>query len=141
MGSAKSLMYDIMFRKDAKPSTSHHFDVRDAMAGNGNSGTSLEQFRNQERRWQVVSVLGNQQVMDGKRNGGLDWIATSSKAFSNDGPPNITVPSTGSSLRWQGRSHYNSDSRLQSTSSDPVVIDDGIRHQFEMPFPFEVDSF
>lgn len=129
----------MIFRKDGKPSTSHLFDVRDAITGNGNSATPHGQFREQERRWQVSNMLRNHRVLDGKRNEGFEWVGSSSAAFSKNGPPNLTM-SAGSSFGWLGRSNYNNNTRIHSTSSDPVVINDGILHQFEMPFRLEVDS-
>ncbi|ONK80136.1 uncharacterized protein A4U43_C01F14270 [Asparagus officinalis] len=103
--------------KEGKPLASHLFDVRDTITGNGCSR----------------SIHGH--FLDGRRNAGFDWIASSSKTLSKDGNSNLAM-ATGSLSEWPGRTNLNSYKRLHSTSSDPIVINDGIQHRADLPFRF-----
>ena len=129
-------MHDMVFRTEGKPSTSHLFNVRDAITGSGNPGSPHGQFLDHDRRWQVGNMLVNHQ-MDSKRSRGFDWIASSSKTFGKDSPLS-SATAAGSSFGWQGRSNYNYSSKHLSSSTEPIVINDGIQPRDEMPFRLEV---
>ncbi|KAJ3686336.1 hypothetical protein LUZ61_015500 [Rhynchospora tenuis] len=64
-GPAKGFIHDMIFRKEGKPSTSHLFDIRDAISGTAN-GDWKPRFP-EER-------------MEGRRNGSFDWSASTSHA-------------------------------------------------------------
>ncbi|XP_020270204.1 uncharacterized protein LOC109845367 isoform X2 [Asparagus officinalis] len=118
-------------KDQGKLSTSHLFSVRDAITGSRNSISPNGPFHHdQEMRWQIGSIIG-------KRNGVLDWIDVRSRAFSKNAPRNLSVV-TGS-LRWQERGNYNNNTKIHSSSNDPIVINDALQHQFEMPFTFETE--
>ncbi|XP_020097821.1 uncharacterized protein LOC109716685 isoform X2 [Ananas comosus] len=101
---AKGLIHDMIFAKDAKPTTSHLFDVRDVIAGNRNQ--TLSQQILEERRQSLSKVFPVDQ-------------------FSTEGNNSYY--------------HRNYNSSTHSNSSDPVVINERLKPQFEDPFRIQIE--
>ncbi|XP_026662579.2 uncharacterized protein LOC103701201 isoform X2 [Phoenix dactylifera] len=128
---AKGLIHDMIFGKDGKPSTSHRFDERDTITGNGNTRPSHEYL--EERTWLPREMVGNQRL-ECNGLGSFSLISSSSSPLSKAVTTNPI--STDSSLGWKGSSnyYYNNNKKTQPNSHDPVVINDSLEPRFENQF-------
>ncbi|XP_072999538.1 uncharacterized protein [Typha latifolia] len=114
-GPAKGLIHDMIFKKDGKPSTSHLFDVRDAITGN--------------RSWPPPREVA------GSRSS-FDWIGSSSR------PVTKAIPMDQFFSRSYYYCGSSSSINAHSNSSDPVVINEKLEsHQLANPFRLELEKY
>ncbi|XP_042479371.1 uncharacterized protein LOC122060242 isoform X2 [Macadamia integrifolia] len=86
-GLFRTSNHDIIFRNDEKPSTSHLFDVRNAITAT--AGPIRRSHFLEEKRWPPRELIGNQ-AKDRMRNpASIAWAGTSSQPLINQihGPP------------------------------------------------------
>nr|CAD1822225.1 unnamed protein product [Ananas comosus var. bracteatus] len=113
-GPAKGLIHEMIFKKDGKPSSSHLFDVRDA-------------------------ITRSSQTMDGRSFGSFDWAGSSSRKLSEA----LQQTHSFSSSNYYCYSHNNTNNsnntnnnnnnnnNVKSNFLDPVVINVRYDHQHE----------
>ncbi|CAM0910445.1 unnamed protein product [Alopecurus aequalis] len=113
-GPAKGLVHEMIFRKDGK-STSHLFDVRDAIATNRTSSPS------------ATTSTANRSP-DGPKVGSINWIGSSSRPLSRTMSMSAATAGAGYEQgdhnlpsRWQGGAGSNGRSSTTMSSSDPAV--------------------
>lgn len=132
---AKGLIHDMIFRTDGKPSTSHLFDVRDTINGNGNTRPSHQYL--EERTWLPGEMVGNQRLECNIGLGSFHLIGSSSSPLSKTTPTNPA--STDSTLGWKGSSsYYHNDNKIRSNSHDPFVINGNLETRSENPYQLAV---
>ncbi|KAJ8616496.1 hypothetical protein MRB53_035868 [Persea americana] len=87
-GPAKGLINDMIFRNGSKPSSSHLFDVRDVITGNGT--VRPHQFI-EEKRWPATREIMGIQGNDGRAFSDVEWIRSQSfvKNCKNQFPINL----------------------------------------------------
>ncbi|MQM18031.1 hypothetical protein Taro_051014 [Colocasia esculenta] len=143
-GPAKGLIHDMIFRKDGKPSTSHLFDVRDAVTGGGSGAIPQYAFLD-HRRSSHPGELDGIPVLDRKRtSNSLDWIGS----IAQQPPAKLAAVDSArgdAAFRsWNCLNHhyYNNfkhgtDDAKQfqySSPRDPVMLTDTRPSQFASPF-------
>ncbi|KAJ4981864.1 hypothetical protein NE237_032701 [Protea cynaroides] len=122
-GLFRSSNHDIIFRNDEKPSTSHLFDVRNAITGIGPiQGIHFLE----EKKWPPREIIGNQ-GKDRKVPANIAWASTSLQPVANQ---TLKMQPYGWSI------NNNSD----SNSCDPVVISDDFEPEYEPPFRLELQG-
>ncbi|CAD5185342.1 unnamed protein product [Musa acuminata subsp. malaccensis] len=124
-GPSKGLIHDMIFSQKRKPSTSHLFDVRDAISGNGNPRT-VHQFL-EGRRWSPADMI-EARKWEGNRTGN----------FGSSGYPLAKAvpadPVSGNTLfGWKGNSNICIDT-MQSNSHVPIVVNDELPPNSQQPF-------
>lgn len=142
-GPAKGLIHDMIFRKDGKPSTSHLFDVRDAVTGSA-TGAIPQAFLEQCRRSSHPGELDGIPVLDRKRtSSSLDWVGSISQP-----PAKVAAidPACGDAAfrSWNCLNHHHHNNfrgddakKFQySNPRGPVMLTDS--PQFASPFRLEV---
>ncbi|RWR97453.1 two-component response regulator ARR10 [Cinnamomum micranthum f. kanehirae] len=130
-GPAKGLIHDLVFRNGGKPSSSHLFDVRNAITGDGSMRS--HQFI-EEERWPRHETLRNQ-GNNGNARADLEWIGSNSQLPSRSF---ISMPVSVDPIcntRSSG-----SNSRLQSHSNhvDSVVMADRLESKFKPPLGLQL---
>ncbi|XP_020099918.1 histone-lysine N-methyltransferase, H3 lysine-79 specific-like [Ananas comosus] len=99
-GPAKGLIHEMIFKKDGKPSSSHLFDVRDA-------------------------ITRSNQRMDGRSFGSFDWAGSSSRKLSEALQQTHSFSSSNYycySHNNTNNSNNNNNNNVKSNFLDPVVI-------------------
>ncbi|XP_058095558.1 two-component response regulator ARR10-like [Magnolia sinica] len=131
-GPAKGLIHDMIFRNNGKPSTSHLFDVRDAITGSG--PIRSHQFI-EEKRWPPRELVGNQR-RDRKFPMNIEWISRDSQT-----PPHLN-PSTTTSIdaiyAMQAFRRNNNNNKHESNLRNPIIIPDSLEPQFDTPLQLEL---
>lgn len=108
-GPAKGLIHDMIFRNGGKPSSSHLFDVRDVITGNGS--IRPHQFI-EEKRWPTRETMGIQ-GNDARAYSDIEWIRAHTFA-------------------------RNSKNKFQIISNESTIIVDNDEPKFESPIRLQV---
>lgn len=130
-GPAKGLIHDLVFRNGGKPSSSHLFDVRNAITGNGSMRS--HQFI-EEKRWPRHETLRNQ-GNNGNARADLEWIGSNSQLPSRSF---ISMPVSVDPICNTRSSGSNSRLQLHSNHVDSVVMADRLESKFELPLGLQV---
>ncbi|CAA6665628.1 unnamed protein product [Spirodela intermedia] len=128
-GRAKDLIQDIIHRQEMKPSTSHLFDVRDAITNNNTWPLSLHQVL-EDMRSKQVEVRGSL-LMERKRTpDNFHWGGSISQSL---------IPRVSSMETLYGEVNLHSRNNLNphyhnGCTRDPIIFTQGRESQFELPF-------
>ncbi|KAG1367914.1 two-component response regulator ARR10 [Cocos nucifera] len=138
-GQARGLLHDLNFRKDGQPSTSHLFDVRDAVTGNLNA-RATHQFL-WERRWLSSDMATSQGTNTRGSIGSYDWIGRNSRLVPTASP--FSVAHTSSTLKRNTSSSFfdyceSKTNQIEPNSREPTVISDSLKPHFETPLWIEL---
>ena len=125
-GQARGLLHDLNLRKDGQPSTSHLFDVRDAITGNLNA-RATHQFL-WERRWRSSDMAMSQGTNTRGVIGSYDCIGRNSRLV----PSNSTVKRNTRSTSFVDYCESKTN-QIEPNSREPTVISDSIKPHFETP--------
>lgn len=116
----------MVFRNGGKPSSSHMFNLRDVISGNGSIRS--HQFI-EEKRWPTTLETMRNQGNDGKLQAGLEWI-------DNLQPPSnpfLYIPVSVDPIYDTRSSRSNSRLRSHSDPLDSVVMDDCLESRLIEP--------
>ncbi|XP_043700293.1 uncharacterized protein LOC122651014 [Telopea speciosissima] len=147
-GLFRSSNHDIIFKQDEKQSTSHLFDVRNAITGIG--PTRRSHFL-EEKRWPPREMIVNQ-GKDRRIPANIDWagstpdylptwgaISHGSHRSWGAGPTSTSSqPLTMQPSEWSTNNNSITIKLSHSNSCDPVVISDDFEPEYEPPFRLEV---
>lgn len=115
----------MIFSQKRKPSTSHLFDVRDAISGNGNPRT-VHQFL-EGRRWSPADMI-EARKWEGNRTGNF---GSSGYPLAKAVPADPVFSNT--LFGWKGNSNICIDT-MQSNSHVPIVVNDELPPNSQQPF-------
>uniref|UniRef100_A0A1D1XLY8 Putative Myb family transcription factor At1g14600 n=1 Tax=Anthurium amnicola TaxID=1678845 RepID=A0A1D1XLY8_9ARAE len=132
-GPAKGLIHNMVYRKDGKPSTSHLFDVRDAVTGGGSSAINPPHQLLEHRR---PHAAGDN----------FDWVLGTISHPNAKGVPLDSACNDAAFRGWNclNRHYYSSlkgdAKQFHANPRDPLVPTDSPESEFVSPFRLELQK-